>query len=124
VCSSDLGGSVEAKKATAEDRVSVGGSITTSDGVYGRYVEIGRRGKVNGPIYADEVLIGERAEVNDIHAKSIEMENGAEARNLYGEKIQLESHCQIFGEVKYTQELETENNIKFAKPPEKVDKLP
>jgi len=119
----DVGGSVEAKKVTAENKVSVGGSITAKDGVYAHRVEIGRRGKVDGSIYADEALIRERATVGDIHAKSIDMERRAQARNLYGERIRLESDCQILGEVKYTQSLETEHEVRFAKPPEKVEKL-
>jgi cytoskeletal protein CcmA (bactofilin family) len=120
----DVGGSLEAKKVTVEDKVSVGGSIITTDGVHARYVEIGRRGKVDGPIYADEVLIRERATVVDIHAKLIEMERKAQARNLYGERIRLESGCQISGEILYRESLESEDGVKFAKPPEKVEKLP
>jgi hypothetical protein len=79
---------------------------------------------VDGPIYADEVLIRERATVVDIHAKLIEMERKAQARNLWGGSIHLESDCQVFGEVKYTQSLETEKGVKLVKPPEKVEKLP
>jgi len=119
----DVGGSVKAKKITA-GKVWAGGSIITEDGVQAHYVEIGRRGKVEGPVYADEVLVRERATVSDVNAKSIEMEKQAQARNLYGEKIHIESGCQIFGEVKYTRSLETEKGVKIAKPPEKVEKLP
>jgi hypothetical protein len=52
------------------------------------------------------------------------MERDAEARNLYGETIRLESDCRVHGEVKYTESLETERGVTIAKPPQKVSKLP
>lgn len=120
----DVGGRLHAKKVGANAEVSVGGLIDTVDGVQASYVEIGRGGKVRGPIKAGEAVISERAMVEDVYAKKVTMENEAEARNLYAERITLESGCQIYGEVQYTESLETEHGITFAKTPQKVDKLP
>jgi len=70
------------------------------------------------------MLIGERATVEDVYAKSIIMEEKARARNLYGERINIESDCHISGGVQYTESLRTERNIFFSKTPQKVGKLP
>jgi cytoskeletal protein CcmA (bactofilin family) len=120
----DVGGRVRAREITAEDRVSVGGSIITDAGVKASYVVIGRRGKVIGPIRADEVLISRRANVEEVYSGKINMEENARARNLYGERIYIESGCHIEGEAQYTANLETEKDVSFAKSPVKVEKLP
>ncbi len=120
----DVGGSLKAREVTAKDEVSVGGSIDTVVGVKASYVEIGRRGKVSGPIHANEVLIGERANVEDVYADKITMERKAQTRNLYGQRIRIETGCNILGEVHFTQILESEKGVSYTKPPVKVDKLP
>jgi cytoskeletal protein CcmA (bactofilin family) len=102
----------------------VGGSIETIEGVNAVYVRIGRRGRVKGPIRAEEAVISRRAAVEDIYAKTITIERDAKARNLHGERIRLESGCHVYGEVQYTESLETERSVSFAKTPEKVSKLP
>jgi cytoskeletal protein CcmA (bactofilin family) len=115
---------LSAKKATASEKVSVGGSIETVEGTRGSFVEIGRRGEVRGLIKADEVVIEERARVEDIYANRIVLEEEARARNLYGARIRLESDCHVYGEVQYTESLETEHGVTFANQPQKVSKLP
>jgi cytoskeletal protein CcmA (bactofilin family) len=87
-------------------------------------VEIGRRGEVRGLIKADEVVIGERARVEDIYANRIVLEEEARARNMYGARIRLESDCHVYGEAQYTESLETEHGVTFARSPQKVSKLP
>ena len=118
-----MGGRLRARKATANKRASVGGSIETVEGISASYVRIGRRGRVKGPIKADEAVISRRAQVEDVYAKIITLERDAEARNLYGERIRLESGCQVYGEVQYTESLESERGVSFAKTPQKVDRL-
>jgi cytoskeletal protein CcmA (bactofilin family) len=120
----DVGGRLQARKVVVEERVSVGGSIVTVDGVQAPKVRIGRRGEVRGSIRASEVVIGEKARVEDVYAKTITLERGTTARNLYGERISLESHCHILGEIQYTENLETERGVTFSRTPQKVDKLP
>lgn len=120
----DVGGKLYARKANAKSRVVVGGSIETSEGVQASYVSIGRRGKVEGPIKADEVLIKKGATVEDVYAQMITLERKAEAKNLYGERIRLESGCQITGDVKYTEKLEVASGVAFARDPQKVTQLP
>jgi len=120
----DVGGSLKAHEVTAKDEVSVGGLINTVVGVNASFVEIGRRGKVTGPIRANEVLVGERACVEDVYADEITMEMNAEARNLYGKRIRVESGCRIGGEVRFIESLESEKGVFYSKPPVKVEKLP
>jgi cytoskeletal protein CcmA (bactofilin family) len=104
--------------------VDIGGSIETSEGVAASFVRIGRRGEAKGSIRAKEVIVGERARVEDVYADKIILEEKAQARNLYGQTIHLEYKCEIVGEVLYTEHLETEEDVHFAKPPMKVEKLP
>ncbi|MFB0522467.1 MAG: hypothetical protein ACETV1_01735 [Candidatus Bathyarchaeia archaeon] len=120
----DVGGKVEAHEITAKNEVSVGGSIITDAGVKASYVGIGRCGRVVGSIRADEVLIGRRASVEDVYGGRVTMEGNARARNLYGERIYIESGCRVEGKVQYTRSLETEKGVFFAERPVKVEKLP
>ena len=120
----EVGGKLHAGKANADSTVCVGGSIETIEGVQASYVRIGRRGRVEGPIRADEALISKRARVEDVYAKDITLERDVRARNLYGERIRLESGCQVTGEVRYTASLEVAPGVTFAKTPQKVDDLP
>jgi cytoskeletal protein CcmA (bactofilin family) len=120
----EVGGLLRAGKATAEEGITVGGAITTKEGAIGRYVEIGRRGRVQGPIRADKVVIGKDARVESIYGKRILLETGAEAQDVYGESITIESHCRINGEVSYTNDLRLDRNISLAKEPKKVESLP
>jgi cytoskeletal protein CcmA (bactofilin family) len=120
----EIGGVLRARKATAEDRVEVGGSITTGEGVTARFIEIGKRGEAHGPLRADEVIVGKDAHVETVWGKEIVLRTGANAENVYGESVTIESHCHIHGEVQYTRELRLGENVSLTKAPEKVDKLP
>jgi hypothetical protein len=44
--------------------------------------------------------------------------------NVYGEYVTVESHCDIRGEIHYSNELRMADNVSLAKPPMKVDKMP
>ena len=79
---------------------------------------------MKGPIHAKEVDVGEGARVEDVYGDEIGLEEKAQARNLYGRYIRLEYKCEISGEVLYTENLKTEENVHFAKQPRKVEKLP
>ena len=120
----EVGGVIRSRKATVEESVEVGGSITTVDGVTARFIEIGKRGEVRGPIRADQVIIGREAHAENIYGKKILLRSGAHAENIYGENITIESNCQISGEVQYTIELRMNEHVSLAKAPQKVDKLP
>ncbi len=117
----EVGGSLRAPKVTVHSTVTVGGFIDTKEGVHASVVRIGTRGKVRGPIKADEVFVGRRAYVEDIEAKRIVLHRNARARNLRGEEIELESGCRISGKIYYTTRLDTDRNIRFTEPPEKVE---
>jgi cytoskeletal protein CcmA (bactofilin family) len=120
----EVGGVLNAGKATAEESIRVGGAITTKDGAMGRYVEIGRRGRVQGPIRAERAVIGKDAHVDDIHGKDVLLETGAEAHDVYGESVTIESHCRINGEVGYTGDLRLDHHASLAREPKKMDSLP
>lgn len=120
----DVGGSLEANQIQAEDTVSVGGALETKMGTKASKVKIGKHGEVTGPIFAEEALIREKAHVEDIHAKTIILKEKVTARSLYGEKIFVGSQCHVTGEVQYTESLEAEKDVFFAKTPQKVEKLP
>ncbi len=120
----EVGGVLRSRKATVEERVEVGGSIDTVEGVTAGFVEIGKRGKIRGPVRADQVVISRDAHAEDIYGKKVLLGKGVHAENIYGENIVIESHCHISGEVQYTGELRMNEHVSLAKKPQKVDKLP
>ena len=52
------------------------------------------------------------------------MREEAIARNIYAKRIYLERFCRIAGEIQYTDELKSEENVYFAIEPKKVSSLP
>jgi cytoskeletal protein CcmA (bactofilin family) len=120
----DIGGSLKANQIKATDTVSVGGILETKMGAKASKIKIGKNGEVVGPIFADEAFIREKAHVEDIHAKTIVLKEKVTARNIYGENVFVGSQCHITGEVQYTDRLDAEKNVFFAKTPQKVEKLP
>jgi len=52
------------------------------------------------------------------------MEERSKARNVYAKNIYLERGCRIAGEIKYTEELRKEEDVHFAREPEKTERLP
>jgi cytoskeletal protein CcmA (bactofilin family) len=119
-----IGGILLSKKVTVEEGVEVGGRIETLEGVTGHLIEIRRRGEVRGSLRGDHIIIGRQATAEDIYGKTIELKRGAYARNVYGEIIIIESDCHINGKIQYTNQLKANEHISFAKPPQKVEKLP
>ena len=119
----DVGNSLKARKVSASKSAKVGGSITTILGVAAGSLEVGRRSEVKGSIRANEVIIGDGASVEDIHAKNIFVGRTSRARNLYGERITIESGCQVSGDVYYSESLQAEKNVFFARTPHKVSQL-
>ena len=68
--------------------------------------------------------IGDNARVEDVYADTLEMGERARAGNIYAKNVRLDSRCRISGEVKYSDRIETEPDVEFAKPPMKTDDLP
>ena len=120
----EIGGVLEAQKVAASNRVEVGGSIRTDQGLTAAFIEIGRRGEVRGDLKADEVIIGKDAQAENVFGKRILLRRGASVANVYGEEITIESDCNIAGEIQYTHELRADAHVSMAKTPVKVDKLP
>ena len=68
--------------------------------------------------------IGDSARVEDVYADTVEMGERVRAGNVYAKDVRLESRCRISGEVKYSDRIEAESDVEFAKPPMKTDELP
>jgi len=62
--------------------------------------------------------------VEDVYADTVEMGERVRAGNVYANKdVRLESRCRISGEVKYSDRIEAESDVEFAKPPMKTDEI-
>jgi cytoskeletal protein CcmA (bactofilin family) len=118
-----VGGKVEARRVEALDEIRTN-TLRTRDGAKADYIELGRRGEAEGPIVARKVLIRERARVEDIHADEVTLRRGCRALNIYADRVTVETDCRISGEVKYTDSLRAERDVRFAYEPEKTEKLP
>jgi predicted acyltransferase (DUF342 family) len=70
------------------------------------------------------VKIGDNARVEDVYADTVEMGERVRAGNVYAKDARFESHCRISGEVRYSDRIEAEPDVEFAKPPVKTDDLP
>jgi cytoskeletal protein CcmA (bactofilin family) len=117
-------GNLRAKALVASGNVKVGGSIITVSGVVAHSFETSRRSEVKGRICANQVIIGDEAIVEDVYAKSITMGERSSARNMYGERINIESGAHINGEIRYTEHLQAERDVYLGKNPREVGKLP
>jgi len=59
-----------------------------------------------------------------VYGKDIVLRSGAEANNIYGQNVTIESHCSVRGEVQYTDELKLGERVALSKQPQKVANLP
>jgi cytoskeletal protein CcmA (bactofilin family) len=118
-----VGGRIEAEKIEVVGEIKTS-TLRTIHGAKAKRIEISRRGEVEGPIIADYVLARDRARFEDIHAKRVILRRGSRARNVYAEIVEIEDKCRISGEVKYTETLDFERDVRFEHPPEKVESLP
>jgi predicted acyltransferase (DUF342 family) len=120
----EVGGTLRANKITVKERLRVGGRIETTEGATARLIEIGSNGEVRGSLKGDIIMVGRNARVENVFGKEIHLHTGATATNVYGEKVIVEPHCQIHGEVQYTGELRVSESVSLASPPRKVNRLP
>ncbi|EMR73314.1 Integral membrane protein CcmA involved in cell shape determination, partial [Thaumarchaeota archaeon SCGC AB-539-E09] len=118
-----VGGRIEAKKIEVVGEIKTS-TLRTIHGAKAKRIEIGRRGEVEGPVVADYVLSRDRARFEDIYAKRVVLRRGSRARNIYAEEIEIEGKCRISGELKYTESLDFERDVRFEHPPEKAESLP
>ncbi|MEM2183243.1 MAG: hypothetical protein QXR40_05415 [Candidatus Bathyarchaeia archaeon] len=63
---------------------------------------------VGGPVIAGEAHISERADIEDIYADTLVMEERVTARNIYARNTYLEEGCRILGEPQYIGKLRSE----------------
>ena len=89
----------------------------TDEGTHAATVEIGRKGEVESPVRAKRVIIGGDARVKSSYGKEVLLRTGAEAENVYGERITIDSHCHINGLILYTGELRRGEGVSLAKDP-------
>jgi len=119
----EVGGSLVAEICLAED-VIAGGEIRTKRGTKAKRFEIGREGKVWGPIVADEVKIGRGAEVEDVYADRLMMDEDSSAHNAYAKVACLGPGAKVSGQLLYTESIMLGEGVKVASGPKKVEKLP
>jgi len=62
--------------------------------------------------------------VENVYSKEVLLRTGAEAENVYGERITIEAHCRIHGEILYTDKLQLGEDVSLAKNPQRVSTLP
>jgi predicted acyltransferase (DUF342 family) len=104
--------------------VEVGGRLRTTKGTKAKTIQLGHRSEAIGVLVGGRVKIGDNARVEDVYADTVEMGERVRAGNIYAKALRLESHCRISGEVKYSDKLEAEPDVEFAKPPIKTEDLP
>ena len=119
-----VGGELEASSAAAGDRLSVGGGLLTSKGSKAAVVEIGRRGRVRGPLVGETVRIRENAEVEDIFAGSLWLDQGCSVGSMYVRRAEIGRGCADYGRLLYIEDLRLGRDVNLASQPEKVSDLP
>lgn len=119
-----VGGNLEAAKAVADDRLEIGGMLSTSAGSRAREVDISRGARVRGPIVGETVRIKENAEVEDVYADSLWAEANCSLRNIYVRRAEVGRGCKVSGRLEYTEALHLGKDITLANQPEKVPGLP
>ncbi|NWF96040.1 MAG: polymer-forming cytoskeletal protein [Candidatus Thorarchaeota archaeon] len=138
----DVGGKIEIEKdLRCNGTIKIGGTIfvggridTYRLAVGGRaeakYIRatdgfrIGRRGEVRGFVESRDIVVRERARTEALYGEQIRVEERARVRHLYARDIYLEREVVIEGTVMYTDDLETEDGVRFKEEPRKVDQLP
>jgi predicted acyltransferase (DUF342 family) len=82
------------------------------------------RGPKTARARAQRAIIGRDARIENIYGKEVLLRTGAEAEDVYGERITIEAHCRIHGEILYTDELRLGENVSLAKNPQKTSSPP
>ena len=118
----DVGGKIEAYRVEASEIRT--NTLITQKGATADYIEIGRRGEVEGPLVAKRVTVRNRARVEDIYAEVVELRRGCRVNNVYAARVDVERGCRVRGEVKYTGSLSADRDVEFGRAPEKTEKLP
>src|SRR2546427_369573 len=124
LASLEVGGMIEADLIEAEDEIEVGGRLRTTKGTKAKTIELGHRSEAIGVLVGGRVKIGDNARVEDVYADTVGMGEGVRAANGYAKNARFESRCRISGEVRYSEKVEAESDVEFAKPPTKTDNLP
>lgn len=117
------GGKVRALKINATNEIETN-VLRTRDGAKADRIEIGKKGEVEGPLIANRVYLRDKVEAEDIYAKHAILRRNCRVRNVYADRIQIESGSDISGKVLYTDSLEADTGVQFRVNPEKTEKLP
>ena len=117
------GGKIQAQKIHATNEIETN-VLRTRDGAKADRIEIGKKGEVEGPLIANRVYLRDKVEAEDIYAKYAILKRNCRVRNVYADKIRIESGSLISGEIHYTDSLEADKDVQFRVNPEKTEKLP
>jgi cytoskeletal protein CcmA (bactofilin family) len=107
-------------------RIELSGGARTDTGIFATEdVRVEHRSRVNGWIRAiKEIDVESKSEVESISSKRIILEDRSRARNVYGEEIEFGDRVEVSGEVMYTKSIAKGDGVRFARQPEKVDRIP
>lgn len=81
------------------------------------------RGPKTARARAQRAIIGRDARIENIHGKEVLLRTGAEAEEVYGERITIEAHCRIDDGILQTDELRLAENVSLAKNPKRTSTL-
>jgi len=70
------------------------------------------------------VYLRDKAEAEDIYAQNVTLKRDCRARNIYANRVQIESGSKISGKILYTESLYADSDVQFQTNPEKTEKLP
>ncbi len=121
----DIGGDFRAASLKARN-LEIGGGARADNGIFAKEdVRLGHRSRVEGWVRAGrQVQIDSRGEVESVSAPRVIIDDRSRARNIYCESAEIGDRVEVSGEVLYTGSIETGDDVRFAKQPEKVSQIP
>jgi cytoskeletal protein CcmA (bactofilin family) len=123
VRNAEVGGILQALEISAEEGIEVS-KLRTRKGARARVIELPDKGEAKGPLIAQEITIGEKCHVEDLYGGEIELRRNSRARNIQARTIEIESGCSVSGFIKYTDDIEIDEDVKLGQKPERVKNLP
>jgi cytoskeletal protein CcmA (bactofilin family) len=121
----EIGGDFRADSLRVRN-LEIGGGARTNKGIFAtEEVRLGHKGRVEGWVRAQRsVEIDSRSEVESVSAPKVVIDDRSRARNVYCENAEFGDRVEISGEVLYTGSIETGDDVRFAKQPQKVAQIP
>jgi cytoskeletal protein CcmA (bactofilin family) len=121
----EIGGDFRAASLKARN-LEIGGGAHADKGIFAKEdVRLGHRSRVEGWVRAGkQIEIDSRSEVDSVSAPRVIIDDRSRARNIYCDSAEIGDRVEVSGEVLYTRSIETGDDVRFAKQPEKVSQIP